>query len=396
MRPLHICYISQEYPPETGWGGIGSYTYEMAHGLVKAGQRVTVISLAEGEESITNWGGVEVHRVRRGPEWERWRLLWRLNRFWPGFAWAAARRLKRIHSDCPVDVVEAAENRADGFFVPLFARGPRRVVRLHTPWIFIDRLNGIVADRRKRFIYYQEARTIRSADLVTSPCQAMVDLTDTWISLKGRRVSVVPNPVNTDTYAPGEETKRGEILVVGRLEQRKGAALLAEALPSVLRRCSRAFFRFVGSDGVDASGRSWRERLLDGVPLSDRGRVQFERVSRTELIGRYRQADMCVLPSVWENFPYALLEAMACGVPAVGTRCGGLPELIEDGVSGLVIPPADATALIEALCRLLQDAELQRRMGRAARQRVEGHFSVEAVVPRMLDLYRSVRERRFL
>ncbi len=397
MRPLHVCFLSQEYPPQTGWGGIGAYTHELAHGLARAGQKVTVISLAEREEeTVTQLNGVEVHRIRRGPNWERVRGLWRLNRIWPGFAWSAARRLRRVHQQFPVDLVEAAECRADSLFAPLF--GPRRpalVVRLHTPWIMVDRLNGITPDAKKRLIYWQEARAIQSADLVTAPSQAVVDLTKTWLPLRNQAVRVIPNPVDAQLYSPaGTQTQMAEVLIVGRLEQRKGAALLAESMPGVLRHCPHASFRFVGSDGVDAGGRSWRERLLDGVAPEDRHRVHFEQVPRDVLIDRYRRAAVCVLPSVWENFPYALLEAMACGVPAVGTRTGGLPELIEDGVSGLIVPPADSTALTAALCRLLQDSELREQMGRASRQRVKEHFSVEAVVPRMLDLYRSIRARR--
>lgn len=397
MRPLHVCFLSQEYPPETGWGGIGAYTHELAHGLARAGQKVTVISLAErGEDTVTQSAGVEVHRIRRGPNWERIRGLWRLNRIWPGFAWSAVRRLREVHRQFPVDIVEAAECRADSLFTPFLGpRSPARIVRLHTPWIMVDRLNGIAPDAKKRLIYWQEARVLRSAELVTAPTQAVVDLTQTWVPLQRRAVQVIPNPVNTQRYSPaGAIMQTAEILIVGRLEQRKGAALLAESMPAVLRSCPQAEFRFVGNDGVDANGRSWRERLLDGVAPADRCRVHFEQVPREVLIERYRRAAVCVLPSVWENFPYALLEAMSCGVPAVGTRTGGLPELIEDGVSGLIVPPADATALTEALCRLLQDCNLRQQMGRAARQRVEEHFSVEAVVPRMLDLYRSARERR--
>jgi glycogen(starch) synthase len=397
MRPLHVCFLSQEYPPETGWGGIGAYTHELAHGLARAGQKVTVISLAQhGEDIVTQSEGVEVHRIRRGPNWERIRGLWRLNRIWPGFAWAAIRRLREVHRQFPVDIVEAAECRADSLFAPFLGpRRPAHVVRLHTPWIMVDRLNGIAPDAKKRLIYWQEARVLRSADLVTAPTQAVVDLTQTWVPLRRGAVEVIPNPVNARLYSPaGLTTRTAEVLIVGRLEQRKGAALLAESMPAVLRLCPHASFRFVGSDGVDANGRSWRQRLLDGVNSTDRHRVHFEQVPREVLIERYRRAAVCVLPSVWENFPYALLEAMACGVPAIGTLTGGLPELIEDGVSGLIVPPADATALTGALCRLLQDSQLRQRMGRAARQRVEERFSVEAVVPRMLDLYRCVRERR--
>jgi glycosyltransferase involved in cell wall biosynthesis len=395
MRPLHICFISQEYPPETGWGGIGAYTYEMANGLVRAGQRVTVIARADGPERVTRCNGIEVHRVRHGPDWSRWKGLWRLNRVWPGFAWAAARRLRQVQAENRVDVVEAAECRADGLFVSVLPGMPRLVVRLHTAWIFMDRMNRVVPDRKKRFIYHQEGCAIRRANLVTAPSRAIVRLTKSWVPLpRWVGVPVVPNPVDTDTFAPARAADTGEVLVVGRLEVNKGVLVLAEALPQVLRRSKQASFRIVGSDGMDAAGRSWRERLLDGLSSSERNRVHFERTTREELIDRYRRADVCVLPSLWENFPYALLEALSCGVAVVGTRTGGVPELIEDGVSGLIVPPADATALADSICTLLDDPGLRRRLGAAARQRVEERFSVAKVVPEMLGVYRLVSGER--
>src|SRR5262249_38200223 len=152
--------------------------------------------------------------------------LWRLGRVWPGFAWAAARRLREVHARTPIDVVEAAECRADGLFLPLLRRRPPVVVRLHTPWYFVDRLNDIVPDRKRRLVYRQESWSIRGAEVVTAPSRAVVELTDTWVPLKRRAVSVVPNPVNAARYSPDPEPRADEVLVVGRLERRKGAALL--------------------------------------------------------------------------------------------------------------------------------------------------------------------------
>ena len=390
MRPLHICFLSQEYPPDTGWGGIGSYTYEMAHGLVQAGQRVTVITRAVDREQVLDDAGVAVHRVLPAPDWSRVRGLWRLNRIWPGFAWAAMLRLRSVHAQTRVDLVEAAEDRADSFFVPWLRRRPRLIVRLHTAWIFVDRLNEIVPDRKKRFIYWQERQAILGADGLTAPSQAVVDLTRSWLSLRQRDVAVVPNPINTLTFAPTMEHRGADILFAGRLERRKGVATLSQMLACVLRRAPAASFRFVGSDGMDSDGRSWRERLLEQVPAAEQQRVHFEHIPRDTLIQRYRQAALCVVPSVWENFPYTLLEAMACATPIIATRAGGMPELVEDGVSGLLVPPESPVQLADALCALLDDAPRRVELGRNARRRVEEQCSVSRVVPRMLAAYTAV------
>jgi glycosyltransferase involved in cell wall biosynthesis len=394
MISRHICFISQEYPPETGWGGIGAYTYEMAHGLVKAGHRVTVIAYAVDREQVVNDAGVVVHRLVPAPDWNRLRGGWRINLVWPGFAWAAMLRVRQIHARTPIDVIEAPESRGDGVFLSLICHHPALITRLHTPWIFVDQLNLIKPDRKKRLTYYLERQSIKHATAITSPSQAMVDLTKTWISLEKKHIKIVPNPVNSDLFASDTTTWQQEVLFVGRLERRKGVETLVEAIPHVLSRCSAATFRFVGRDGVDPSGRSWRQRLVDGLSLAQRARIFFEQVPRLTLIEQYRRAAVCVMPSTWENFPYGLLEAMSSGTPVVATRAGGLPELVEDGATGLLVEPGDSLGLAEALCELLENRDKREQLGRGARARVETCLSVEKVVPRMVDVYEAAMASR--
>lgn len=392
--PLHhICFISQEYPPDTGWGGVGSYTYEMAHAVVQAGYRVTVIARAIEQAGVTDDDGVEVHRVLPAPDWGRFPGLWRFNRIWPGFAWSAMVRLRQIHSRFPIDVVESPECRADSFFIPWIRNRPRIVTRLHTAWIFIDRMNAIQPDRKKRLTYWFESQTIRKADIITAPSQAIVDLTRTWMPIPQHQVFVVPNPVNTLLFSPSNERRANEILFVGRLERNKGIADLHQALPSVLNRHPKVDFRFVGSDSVDENGCSWRERILGGLDLDDRSRVHFEHVPRTRLVERYRQAAICVLPSLWENFPYTVLEAMSCATPVVTTRTGGIPELVDNGVTGVLVPSANPLELAETLFNVFEDSDLRNKLGQNARRQIVESFSVKSIMPRMLQIYEAALMR---
>lgn len=387
---MHICYISQEYPPETGWGGVGSYTHEMAHALAGEGHRVTVISRAVDGENVTKDRGVEVHRISPTPSWDAVPILWRLNRIWPGFAWAAMRRLRSIHRQLPIDLVEAAEVRADGFFVSFMPGRPKLVTRLHTAQIFVDSLNKVQTQQTRPWDYWFEKKSISRANLLTAPSQAMVDLTRTWVPCRAADTVVVPNPVDEEKFRPSALERKNLVVYAGRLERRKGVDTIVQALPVVFERFPAAEFLFAGSDGTDHDDRKWSEKLRDAVDPDQRKQIKFEQKSREALVQAYQEAAVCILPSVWENFPYALLEAMACGAAVVATRSGGFPELIEDGVSGFLVPVNDPEALAARIGALLGEPELRNEIGRNARKRVEELFSIGRVLPTMVAAYQNV------
>lgn len=393
MRLLHVCYISQEYPPETGWGGIGSYTYEMANALAADGHRVTVISRAVEGESLSARNGVSIHRVLPRPNWDSLPLAWRMNRVWPGFAWSAMLKLRSIHRETPIDIVEAAEGRADAFFVSYLPRRPKLVTRLHTARIFIDQFNGNGDRSNGSREYWLEKKSICRANLVTAPSKAVLDLTQTWVKLNEDKTRVVPNLISRSDFFPQALDQTQTVLYVGRLERNKGAETMSRALPLLLERFPALEFCFVGSDGLDCDGISWKEKILGALNPSQSSRVHFETTSRAELVQLYRRAAVCVLPSRWENAPYAALEAMACGTPVVACDGSGTRELIDDAVNGFLIPFNDANALADKVGALLSQPAMRKTMGENARRRIDQSFSVERVLPKMLAAYNYVLAR---
>jgi glycosyltransferase involved in cell wall biosynthesis len=102
-------------------------------------------------------------------------------------------------------------------------------------------------------------------------------------------------------------------------------------------------------------------------------------------------ADVFALPSAAEAFPLALLQAMACGLPVIATRVGGIAELVRDGTDGLLVPADDRAALTRALVTLAADAPAREAMGRSARERVVDAFSLDACVSGLLDVYGGAR-----
>jgi colanic acid/amylovoran biosynthesis glycosyltransferase len=199
-------------------------------------------------------------------------------------------------------------------------------------------------------------------------------------------VRILPAGIDTARFAPGSPPAgTPHIVCVARLNDVKNHGLLLEACAILRRRGTPYRCTFVG-DGP------CRDALVDQrAALGLEGVVEFAGGATQEsVLGWWRQASVGVLTSVSEGMPVALMEAAACGVPVVATAVGGVPELVEDGVTGLLAPSGDAAAVATALDRLLRDRALAARMGAAARERAAARFSIGAQVDGLLELWDDV------
>ena len=175
------------------------------------------------------------------------------------------------------------------------------------------------------------------------------------------------------------------VLFVGRLECVKGADVLLRALPAVLDAVPGARLEIVG-DGPE------RTRLTQlAVTLGLTGRVSFKGwVTRDELLCAYERAAVVVVPSIWhEAFGLVAVEASGTGRPVVASAVGGLAELVDDDVTGYLVPPYDATALANALIRVLGDPDRARRMGQAAAKKAQA-FRLDPFVDELEAHYRAI------
>ena len=121
------------------------------------------------------------------------------------------------------------------------------------------------------------------------------------------------------------------------------------------------------------------------------GRVTFaRRLSGDDLARWYSAADIAVVPSMFEGFGLPAAEAMACEVPVIAFAAGALPELVADGETGILVPPADVTRLAAAIKKLVEDKELRLKMAKAARKRVEQKCNWEQAAKQIIDVYQEV------
>lgn len=201
------------------------------------------------------------------------------------------------------------------------------------------------------------------------------------------RMSVVPNavtlpPVSTLTDRPQS------ILFLGRIGARKGAFDLIAAFATIAPRYPALSLTLAG-DGQTAEARDLAHRL----GLADRITV-LNWVDDTTRSGLLAWASIYALPSYNEGLPMSVLEAMAAGLPVIATPVGGIPDLIETGKTGLLVPSGDIAALAAALATLLNDPELSAALGSAARDRIGKAFTPEIVLPTLSALYAKYARRR--
>jgi glycosyltransferase involved in cell wall biosynthesis len=209
------------------------------------------------------------------------------------------------------------------------------------------------------------------------------------------RIVEIPNGVDTRRFAPPPDATQAAaelpaapetVVFLGRLEAQKGTEAMLSAWARVLSRRPSAELLIAG----DGPLRDSLERRVRDLGIGDR--VRFLGVCGAP--DRLLQASRAfLLPSRAEGLSNALLEAMATGLPCVASRIGGNTDLIEDGRTGLLVPPEDVEALADALLAILQDPERGRRLGRAARAAVVERFGMEAVLQRYAALYRSLAGR---
>lgn len=183
---------------------------------------------------------------------------------------------------------------------------------------------------------------------------------------------------------PRREAGGARVLFIGRLSALKGPMTLVDAFARVLETHPGAELTLIG-DGPERRALEERARVLGCA-----AQVRFTGyLSQDEVADTLAQADLFVLPSLAEGVPVVLMEAMASRIPVVTTRITGIPELVEDGVSGRLVPPGDSDALAEAISSLLADPDLRARMGAAGRDRVAQDFDVSLEAARLLSLFRE-------
>jgi glycosyltransferase involved in cell wall biosynthesis len=370
-RLLHVVTSSD-------FGGTETAVRELALRLNRAEFAVRVCSLRPGGRVAAEIaaGGVPVVSLDMAEQPRLPELL------------RGVRRLARLIDEAEIELVHSFLYRAN-----VVARLGARLSRRRPPVISSQRSLGPTG---ARFSAIASRWTRRLCHRVVAVSQAVRREVVRHEGLEPAQVAVIPNGVDAGRF---ESCRRGgrtdalgltgaAVVVggVGRLAPEKGFADLLRAL-ALTRRTTAAIALVLVGDGPE---RAALRTLADHLGLADA--VHFLG-TRGDLREVYGGLDILALPSLEEGSPNVLLEAMAAGLPVVATSVGGVPEIVQDGRTGILVPPAAPGALAQALSSLAADGAGRRRLGAEGQRRVRAEFDIGVTVARHAALYREVLGR---
>lgn len=236
------------------------------------------------------------------------------------------------------------------------------------------------------------------ADVIISPSKHYIDESRFLGKYRDKTV-VIPNGINIDDFDVLYSRERCReklglpidskiILFVGTLIQHKGHGVLLKAVPKILKNIPNAKLVFVGDGGMKEELERICKRLNVEKHVKFAGFVGD--ISKKPLY--YRAADVFVLPSTGpELFGIVNLEAMACGIPIVASKIGGIPDIVKDGENGLLVPPRNSKVLADAIIYLLENEDIREKMGKNGREKVED-YSWEMIAEETEKVYLSLME----
>lgn len=411
-----ILIVAMEWTPNVS-GGVGTYVYELAHGLARHGCDVTVLAYTPGQAKVIREPRLAVHLVPPSPE-----SLAQSSRL------SLVGGLKSYGRDLLAyaeSVLGADRQRSPQIvhFHQWHTRAPAMAIaqRLGVPVLGTchhltepaERWWGQEPDpeiaEQEKILFTADALVVTvSHSMKQNICAtypvapSRVHVIHCGIDVAPFRDRVVSEKALTRLRASVADPGDAVVLYTGRIHPQKGVPAIYASAARVLERHPRVCYLLAGGTDSRTSTRMLEQLQTDYSAQRSRIKV-LGKLPREQLPLLHRIADFALVPSVYEPFGFTAVETMASATPVIVSDDGGLAEIVEHGVSGLKVPVVDVgggqrsaqlDALVAAQLELLGDPDRTRAMGQAAQRRVEAAFTIEQMVDGNLALYRSIRGQR--
>lgn len=401
-QQLRIAYISYEFPPDTAVGGISTYVHQIAKMMHSRGHDVVVFCASPYRNIFEIIEGIKTQRIQCSD-----RAVFKTE-ILPYFE--LSNRSKKF------DLIESPEFSGDGLAIKLKFPDIPLIVKLHTPWFFINELNNTYLStfKKARFMISGLVRgklykpfwkshdfqtdpdylITKLADQIQTPSISLGDIIASKWNISRALILHVPNP-----YIPKDkllnipiDTNTNTITFIGRLEIRKGIIQLSKAIAIVLKKRPFIRFRFIGNvQNSPKKNMDMKEYLLANLKKYHNN-LEFSKVLSDDISTVYAQTDICVFPSIWENFPYTCLEAMSAGRGIVASKNGGMKDMLEDSKSGILVDPSKPAQIANALILLIDNKSLRKEIGANGRKKVLSSYSQDVIGQLVEQNYRNTAE----
>lgn len=398
---MHIAFVTPEFVTEPSYsGGLANYLGRVTVALAEQGHRVHVFTRST-QDGQTNFQGVTVHRVV--PLWDRRMILDHIDPLIPRSfynpyqdfkaAWCLWRRWLSIHQAVHFDAVQVANVMAVGLFFR-WERNTPVITRMSSYRPFWDSAAGIPQTAGVKLRWFMEKLAVTGTDHLYAPTHFVAGQVQKGYKIP--HVEVIETPFfveqpTSDTHL-FEQYAQGKsyLLYFGRMTQMKGVHILVKALPEVLKRFREMQVFFIGGSGPAPDSRPMSDYIRDKLTEFGDRIIILESMRHDKLYPFIKNAKVVVLPSLIDNLPNTCLEALGLGKVVVSTTGSCFEQVIDNGSSGILVPPGDGVALAEGISRAWTlEEQVRIQMQAQAKQSIAKLHPIQSI-PRLIDYYQSV------
>jgi glycosyltransferase involved in cell wall biosynthesis len=398
---MRIGLTTTFYPPE-GNGGIPRQRQILAQALFRQGHEVHVFVQGKAPGWIVR-DGINIHTIPgRNPPLSYSEKYPSINTFLT-HSQGIQEKVRLLGQVSPLDILDVPLWGLEGL-IPIYANDMPVVLWLQTSRAHLVALDKRPPNRDEIGIIALEKESLQRAQGIIADSHTVLPDFEKIFDLQGLKERSRAIPLGIPDLPEADRIRRSdenwiEILLVGRLEKRKGTPFLFKLLPDMLKREKRLRVRFIGADNSRWDGFQAETRLTYPEYFHKRSpglhdRVTFEGpVSEERLVEAYNQADIMLVPSLYESFGLTYLEAMRAGLPVITFSAGAAPEIFPhgQGSGAVLIPLQHASALCEAVLGLASDPERRIDLGKHGRQRFMEHYLDTRMAEETAAYYQEIR-----
>lgn len=395
---MRIAYISYEHPLGIAGGGIGTYIGQISSLMASRGHEIEIFSGHMDKDQSLTIDGYILHLIKAANNLE--------------FRENVLAKFTQRHQTKPFEIMESPEYGADALMIKRAFPNLPLTVKLHTPSFLISTLNNYSGTILKKFrfilgglirgkivkpywIYNKkndpEYQLFMLSNSVCSPSNSLKEIVNkVW---GNKTILVIPNLfIPSIDLMPSAKKDADSITItfIGKLERRKGVLDLMKAIPMVLKEEQRINFLFIGTSLQSPINGLKMDEYINFKLKSFKDHLEFRGFVPYQEIGKvFNETDICIFPSLWENFPTVCLEAMSAGIPVIGTNNGGMADIIENNKTGVLIRQNSPKEIAQAIIMLKRDHKLRKEIAINGHKHILKNYNGNVMGKMIEDFYKK-------